>query len=160
MTGLLLLRLRAHRLLLVAALLAVLLTTSVLAALAAFSGSVGDAALRGALGGRDAVSASLLVEADVPRERRDAAQRAVEQGAREAFGGLPVTVRTLERSGPYALPRSLQDADARAGQPDLTHLAALDRSRIKLVSGSLPGPAPADRTAAVPSPCPRRRPTG
>ncbi|WP_030248589.1 MULTISPECIES: FtsX-like permease family protein [unclassified Streptomyces] len=150
MTGLLLLRARAHRLLLTAALLAVLLTTSVLATLAAFSGSVGDAALRGTLRGRAAVSASLLVEADVAREGRDAAQRAVSRGAREAFGGLPVTVRRLERSGPYALPRSLQDADARAGQPDLTHLAALDRSRIRMVSGSLPGPAPADRTAAVP----------
>ncbi|MEU2269761.1 FtsX-like permease family protein, partial [Streptomyces olindensis] len=150
MTGLLLLRLRAHRLLLTAALLAVLLTTSVLAALTAFSGSVGDAALRGTLSGRAAASASLVVEADVPRERRDAAQRAVVRGAREAFGGLPVTVRKLERSGPYALPRSLQSADARAGEPDLTHLAALDRSRIRLVSGALPGPAPAARTAAVP----------
>ncbi len=150
MTGLLLLRLRAHRLLLTAALLAVLLTTSVLAALTAFSGSVGDAALRGTLGGRAAASASLVVEADVPRERRDAARRAVVRGAREAFGGLPVTVRTLERSGPYALPRSLKDADARTGQPDLTHFAALDRSRIRLVSGTLPGPAPASRTAAVP----------
>ncbi|MFF5517402.1 FtsX-like permease family protein [Streptomyces coeruleorubidus] len=148
MTGLLLLRLRAHRLLLTAALLAVLLTTSVLAALAAFSGSVGDAALRGTLGGRAAASASLVVEADVPRERREEARRAVERGAREAFGGLPVTVRTLERSGPYALPRSLQDADARAGEPDLTHVAALDRSRIRLVSGTLPGRAPA--TGAVP----------
>ncbi|MEU4467878.1 FtsX-like permease family protein [Streptomyces sp. NPDC024017] len=150
MTGLLLLRLRAHRLLLTAALLAVLLTTSVLATLAAFSGSVGDAALRGTLGGRAAVAASLVVEADVPRERRDAAHRAVVRGAREAFGGLPVTVRRLERSGPYALPRSLQDADARSGQPDLTHLAALDRSRIRLVSGALPGPAPARGEAAVP----------
>ncbi|GGW84591.1 FtsX-like permease family protein [Streptomyces lomondensis] len=150
MTGLLLLRLRAHRLLLTAALLAVLLTASVLAALTAFSGSVGDAALRTTLGGRAAASASLVVEADVPRQRRDAAQRAVVRGAREAFGGLPVTVRRLERSGPYALPRSLQDADARAGEPDLTHLAALDRSRIRLVSGTLPGAAPAARTAAVP----------
>ncbi|GAP45728.1 FtsX-like permease family protein [Streptomyces azureus] len=150
MTGLLLLRLRAHRLLLTAALFAVLLTTSVLAALAAFSGSVGDAALRGTLGGRAAVSASLVVEADVPRVRREEARQAVERGARDAFGGLPVTVRTLERSGPYALPRSLQDADARAGEPDLTHVAALDRSRIRLVSGTLPGPAPATRTAAVP----------
>ncbi|GGY38973.1 FtsX-like permease family protein [Streptomyces djakartensis] len=150
MTGLLLLRARAHRLLLTAALLAVLLTTSVLAALAAFSGSVGDTALRGALSGRAAGSTALLVEADVSGEDREAAQRAVARGAREAFGGLPVTVRRLERSGPYALPRSLQDADARAGQPDLTHFAALDRSRIRLVSGSLPGPAPADRTAAVP----------
>ncbi|MEV5103566.1 FtsX-like permease family protein [Streptomyces massasporeus] len=150
MTGLLLLRLRAHRLLLTAALLAVLLTTSVLAALTAYSGSVGDAALRGALSGRAAASASLVVEADVPRERRDAAQRAVARGARDAFGGLPVTVRRLERSGPYALPRSLQSAEARSGDPDLTHLAALDRSRIKLLSGTLPGPAPASRTAAVP----------
>ncbi|MET9680760.1 FtsX-like permease family protein [Streptomyces coeruleorubidus] len=150
MTGLLLLRLRAHRLLLTAALLAVLLTTSVLAALAAFSGSVGDAALRGTVSGRAAASASLVVEADVPRERREEARRAVERGARNAFGGLPVTVRTLERSGPYALPRSLQDADDRAGEPDLTHLAALDRSRITLVSGTLPGPAPATGAAAVP----------
>ncbi|MFF8018238.1 FtsX-like permease family protein [Streptomyces sp. NPDC007929] len=150
MTGLLLLRLRAHRLLLTAALLAVLLTTSVLSALTAYSGSVGDAALRGALSGRAASSASLVVEADVPRERRDAAQRAVVRGARDAFGGLPVTVRRLERSGPYALPRSLQSAEARAGDPDLTHLAALDRSRIKLLSGTLPGPVPASREAAVP----------
>ncbi|MGW0612127.1 FtsX-like permease family protein [Streptomyces sp. NPDC002788] len=150
MTGLLLPRLRAHRLLLTTALLAVLLTTSVLAALTAFSGSVGDAALRGTLSGRAAASASLVVEADVPRARRDAAQRAVVRGAREAFGGLPVTVRRLERSGPYALPRSLQDADARAGQPDLTHVAALDRSRIRVVAGTLPGPPPAARTAAVP----------
>ncbi|MFI6372745.1 FtsX-like permease family protein [Streptomyces sp. NPDC050546] len=150
MTGLLLLRLRAHRLLLTAALLAVLLTTSVLAALTAYSDSVGDAALRGTLGGRAAAPASLVIEADVPREGRDAARRTVARGAREAFGGLPVTVRTLERSGPYALPRSLQDADTRAGEPDLTHLAALDRSRIRLVSGSLPGPEPVARGEAVP----------
>ncbi|MFJ8589982.1 FtsX-like permease family protein [Streptomyces sp. NPDC093598] len=150
MTGLLLLRLRAHRLLLTAALLAVLLTTSVLATLAAFSGSVGDAALRGTLSGRAAASASLVVEADVPRQRRDAAHRAVVRGARDAFAGLPVTVRRLERSGPYALPGSLRNADARAGQPDLTYLAALDRSRIRLVSGVLPGPARAGDGTAVP----------
>jgi hypothetical protein len=149
-TGILLLRLRAHRLLLTAALLAVVLTTSVLASLTAFSASVGDAALRSTLSGRSAASASLVVEADVPRERREAAQRAVARAARESFGGLPVTVRRLERSGPYALPRSLQDADGRAGEPDLTLLAALDRSRIRLVSGALPGPAPVARTAAVP----------
>ncbi|MET9777617.1 FtsX-like permease family protein [Streptomyces sp. NPDC006367] len=150
MTGLVLLRLRAHRLLIVAALLAALLTTSVLATLAAFSDSVGDAALRSTLDDRSKSSASFVVEADVPRQRRDAAQRAVERGAREAFDGLPVTVRRLERSGPYALPRSLQSADARAGQPDLTLLAALDRSRVELVAGTLPGPAPTSRTGTVP----------
>ncbi|MEV5440969.1 ABC transporter permease [Streptomyces sp. NPDC052644] len=150
MTGMVLLRLRAHRLLIVAALLAALLTTSVLATLAAFSGSVGDAALRSTLDGPSKSSASLVIEADVPRQRRDAAQRAVERGAREAFDGLPVTVRRLERSGPYALPRSPQSADARAGEPDLTLLAALDTSRVELVAGTLPGPAPASRTGVVP----------
>ncbi|MFE2489055.1 FtsX-like permease family protein [Streptomyces mirabilis] len=150
MTGFLLLRVRAHRLLLGAALLAVLLTTSVLAALAAFSASVGDAALRQNLSGPAATSASLVISADVPRGREQAAQDAAVHGARRTFAGLPVTVRTLRGSGPYALPRSLQGTDGRTGQPDLTHFAALDRSRIRLVSGTLPGPAPAARTAPVP----------
>ncbi|MGW1500012.1 FtsX-like permease family protein [Streptomyces mirabilis] len=150
MTGFLLLRVRAHRLLLGAALLAVLLTTSVLAALAAFSASVGDAALRQNLSGPAATSASLVISADVPRGREEAAQDAAVHGARRTFAGLPVTVRTLRGSGPYALPRSLQGTDGRTGQPDLTHFAALDRSRIRLVSGTLPGPAPAARTAPVP----------
>lgn len=141
MTGFVLLRVRAHRLLLAAALLAVLLTTCVLASLAAFSGSVGDAALRHTLGGRDAAAAALTVTAQVPQERRRAAEEAVVRGARQSFDGLPVTVRRLERSGPYALPRSLQDPEARKGEPDLTHFAALDRSRVTMLSGSLPGPA-------------------
>ncbi|HEY9374940.1 FtsX-like permease family protein, partial [Streptomyces sp.] len=138
MTGFVLLRVRAHRLLLAAALLAVLLTTSVLAALAGFSGSVGDAALRSTLQGRDAAGAGLVVTAQVPVDKRASADAAARAGARKTFAGLPVTVRKLERSGPYALPRSLQDAAARRGQPDLTHLAALDRSRIALVRGTLP----------------------
>ncbi|MYV68840.1 hypothetical protein GT043_23450, partial [Streptomyces sp. SID2131] len=49
MTGFVFLRVRAHRLLLAAALLSVLLTTSVLATLAAFSGAIGDAALQAGL---------------------------------------------------------------------------------------------------------------
>ncbi|MGX6741348.1 ABC transporter permease [Streptomyces xantholiticus] len=141
MTGFVLLRVRAHRLLLAAALLAVLLTTCVLASLAAFSGSVGDAALRHTLSGRDAAAAALTVTARVPQERRDAAEQAVVRGAERSFDGLPVTVRRLERSGPYALPRSLQDPQARKGEPDLTHLAALDESGVTMVSGTRPGPA-------------------
>ncbi|MEV4451908.1 FtsX-like permease family protein [Streptomyces mirabilis] len=150
MTGFLLLRVRAHRVLLGAALLAVLLTTSVLAALAAFSASVGDAALRQNLSGPAATSASLVISADVPRGREEEAQDAAVRGARRTFAGLPATIRTLRGSGPYALPRSLQGTEGRTGQPDLTHFAALDRSRIRLVSGTLPGPAPAARTAPVP----------
>ncbi|MFF5763328.1 FtsX-like permease family protein [Streptomyces tanashiensis] len=141
MTGFVFLRVRAHRLLLAAALLAVLLTTSVLATLAAFSGAIGDAALQAGLRGRSAAAASLLVSGQVPAEKRASADAAVEDGTRKTFEGLPVTVRRLERSGPYALPRALQPPAARKGDPDLTQFAALDRSRLSLVKGSWPSPA-------------------
>ncbi|MDH6499191.1 hypothetical protein M2156_005410 [Streptomyces sp. SAI-149] len=133
------LRARAHRLLLAAALLTVLLTTAVLATLTAYSGAIGDAALRHALQDRrNAADTSLVVKADVPGERRRAADNAVRTVARQTFDGLPVTVRTLLRSGPYALPRSLQPESQRSGDPDLTHFAALDRGRVRLVEGRLP----------------------
>jgi len=136
------LRARAHRLLLAAALLTVLLTTAVLATLAAYSGAIGDAALRHSLQDpRNAADTALVVKADVPEDRRTAADTAVREVARQTFDGLPVRVRTLLRSGPYALPRSLQAESERSGDPDLTHFAALDRSRVRLVEGRLPGPA-------------------
>ncbi|MFF7436961.1 FtsX-like permease family protein [Streptomyces sp. NPDC008122] len=141
MTGFVFLRVRAHRLLLAAALLAVLLTTSVLATLAAFSGAIGDAALQAGLRGRSAAAASLLVRGQVPDAKRASAEAAVQEGARKTFDGLPVTVNRLELSGPYALPRSLQPPAARTGDPDLTHFAALDRSRLSLVKGAWPSPA-------------------
>ncbi|MFJ6940251.1 FtsX-like permease family protein [Streptomyces sp. NPDC101132] len=151
------LRARAHRLLLACALLAVLLTTAVLAALAAFSASVGDAALRATLRGPAASSAALVVTADVPPEGRAAADAAVLRAAHRTFDGLPVTVRRLTASGPYELPRTLQPAAARFGNPDLTHFAALDPTRIRLTSGTLPSqsraaparPAAASGAAAV-----------
>ncbi|NUL04953.1 ABC transporter permease [Streptomyces lunaelactis] len=139
MTRFVLLRVGAHRLLLAAALLAVLLTASVLSALAAFSGSIGDAALRHTLRTRDAASVALTVTTGhVPSDKRESADRAAERGARRTFDGLPVTVRKLASSGPYALPRTLQPPAARAGYPDLTHIAVLDRSRIRLTQGTWP----------------------
>ncbi|MFE5909844.1 ABC transporter permease [Streptomyces wedmorensis] len=146
MTGFVFLRVRAHRLLLSAALLAVLLTTSVLATLAAFSGAIGDAALQAGLRGRSAAAASLLVTGQVTEAKRAGAEAAVTDGMRRTYDGLPVSVRRLERSGPYALPRDLQAAAAREGDPDLTHFAALDRSRLALVKGAWPS---ASRTAGV-----------
>ncbi|MET8329145.1 ABC transporter permease [Streptomyces sp. NPDC005181] len=139
MTGFVFLRVRAHRLLLAAAVLAVLLTASVLAALTAFSGSIGDAALRHTLTHRSATSASLAISAQVERKEREAADASARKAARETFDGLPVTVRTLEASGPYALPRSLQAPAARRGDPDLTRFASLDRSRVRLTAGRMPG---------------------
>jgi len=134
-----LLRARAHRLLLTAALLTVLLTTAVLATLTAYSGAIGDAALRHSLRDpRNAADSALIVKADVPADRRAAAGSAVRQGARQTFDGLPVTVRTLVRSGPYGLPRSLQPPAERSGDPDLTYVAALDRTQVRIVSGRMP----------------------
>ncbi|MEV7138240.1 ABC transporter permease [Streptomyces tauricus] len=175
---------RAHRLLLAAALLTVLLTTAVLATLTAYSGAIGDAALRhslldtsvttagmtgttgttGKTGTADATDSTgrsgktgtadtadtqsaaattLVVKADVPAEEREAADQAVRDGARRTFDGLPVTLRTLSRSGPYALPRSLQEPAARTKDPDLTHFAALDPSQVRTVEGRAPR-APGD----------------
>ncbi|QEU94318.1 FtsX-like permease family protein [Streptomyces kanamyceticus] len=136
MTGFIFLRVRAHRLLLAAALLAVLLTTAVLATLTAFSGAIGDAALRQSLRTRSAPQAALVVRTQVPPGKDDAAREEVEEGARRTFDGLPVRLRSLARSGTYALPE--KERAGRGGQPDLTRFAALDRSRIKLVKGAWP----------------------
>ncbi len=138
MTGFIFLRVRAHRLLLLAALLAVLLTTSVLATLTAFSGAIGDAALRHSLLTRSAASASLVVRADAGPGERPEVERKIESGARRVFDGLPVSLRSYEKSGPYALPRSVQAPQDRSGDPDLTHLAALDRSKVRLLDGAWP----------------------
>ncbi|MFD0306813.1 FtsX-like permease family protein [Streptomyces sp. NPDC127119] len=158
---------RAHRLLLTAALLTVLLTTAVLATLTAYSGAIGDAALRHSLldtsatttdqadqegtapgaasaATQSAAATTLIVKADVPAAEREAADRAVRDGAGRTFDGLPVTLRTLTRSGPYALPRSLQEPAARSKDPDLTHFAALDPSQVRTVEGRAPR-APGDR---------------
>nr|WP_240983028.1 ABC transporter permease [Streptomyces sp. S3(2020)] len=124
---------------LAAALLAVLLTTAVLATLTAYSGAIGDAALRHSLTDtRNAADTSLVVKADVPAGERTAADTAVREGARKTFDGLPVTVRKLMRSGPYALPRSLQPAAERSEDPDLTHFAALDSSQVRIAEGRTP----------------------
>ncbi|MEV6054280.1 ABC transporter permease [Streptomyces sp. NPDC052107] len=139
MTGFVFSRARAHRLLLGAALLTVVLTTAVLATLSAYSAAIGDAALRHVLAGpRNAADTALTVKADVPPDGRAAADAAVRAGARRTFDGLPVTLRTLRRSGPYALPRSLQPPADRSGDPDLTYLAALDRTQLRLTAGRLP----------------------
>ncbi|MFI1420307.1 FtsX-like permease family protein [Streptomyces sp. NPDC020731] len=135
-------RAHAHKPLLAAALLTVLLTTAVLATLTAYSTTIGDASLRHALAApHDAADTTLAVKAEtVPPDRRAATDTAVREGARKAFDGLPVTLRTLTRSGPYALPGSLRTPDERAetDEPDLTHFAALDRTQVRVTEGRMP----------------------
>ncbi|CAL9570113.1 FtsX-like permease family protein [Streptomyces sp. enrichment culture] len=159
MAGLLFLRARAHRLLLAAALAAVLLTTTVLAGLAAFAGSVGDAGLRHALQHRDAVDAALFVTTQKAGLDPEAASREVRRGAEQSFDGLPVSLRRFDHSGPYALPRPAappQAGTARpgapragaarggapragAGEPDLTELAAVHPREVRYTAGRRPG---------------------
>ncbi|MEU0690459.1 ABC transporter permease [Streptomyces uncialis] len=141
MTGFVLARVRAHRLLLAAALIAVVLTTTVLSTLAAFSGGIGDAALRHSLRTRDTAETALLARAEVGTPEREAAETAVRDAARTAFDGLPVTVTDLVRSGAYSLPRSLQPPAARAGNPYLTQFAALDPAQVRVTDGRLPRPS-------------------
>ncbi|WP_415940891.1 FtsX-like permease family protein [Streptomyces sp. 067-1] len=139
LTAFVLLRARAHRLLLAAALLTVLLTTTVLATLTAYSGTVGDAALRHSLAdARTGADAALVVKADVPAGQWPAADATVRRGAATTFDGLPLTVRTLVRSGPYALPVSLRPPTERSGDPDLTFFAALDPTRVRVEEGRMP----------------------
>ncbi|KPC85511.1 peptide ABC transporter permease [Streptomyces sp. NRRL WC-3753] len=139
LTAFVLLRARAHRLLLAAALLTVLLTTTVLATLTAYSGTVGDAALRHSLAdARTGADTALVVKADVPAGQWPAADATVRKGAATTFDGLPLTVRTLVRSGPYALPVSLRPPTERSGDPDLTFFAALDPTQVRVEEGRMP----------------------
>ncbi|MEV0224737.1 ABC transporter permease [Streptomyces sp. NPDC050704] len=133
------LRAWVYRALVGAVLLTVLLTTAVLAALTAYSGAIGDAALRRSLAEqRTAAEAALVLKAKVPADERQAADDAVRAGARTIFAGLPVRVRTLLRSGPYALPLALRPPSERNENPNLTHFAALDHTQVRTVAGRLP----------------------
>jgi hypothetical protein len=109
-TGLVLLRVRAHRLLLSVALLTVVLTTCVLTALGAFTGAVGDAGLRRALEHQAVTRTLLEVRASVPGRDRERLDAVVRKAAADAYDGLPVRVAASTRSGPYALPRALRPA--------------------------------------------------
>ena len=146
-----LLRVRAYRLLTAAALLTVVLTTCALAALGAFSGSVGDAGLRRTLEHRSADRAVFDVESPVTPRNREELDSEVRQAATGAFGGLPVRIASSTRSGPYALPAGTRRASGASGtsatgtgDPDLTLLATFDTSRVTMVDGERPGP-PSDR---------------
>ncbi|WP_042392039.1 FtsX-like permease family protein [Streptacidiphilus carbonis] len=155
MGGFVLHRLRAHRLLLTAALVTVLLATSVLAALAGFTGSVGDAGVRRTLQTTDAADTPLLFQRSLA-QRQDAASDAQVRGfATEAFPGMSFSVTSLALSDPFGLPL-VGSAPERAGaagalsdQADLAHLGTPDRSRLRLVSGAWPRAAAPGGTVQI-----------
>jgi hypothetical protein len=141
-TGFVLLRVRAHRLLLAAAALTVVLTTCVLATFTAFTGAIGDAALRRTLQHQAADQATVDVRADVSGTAPGPLDAAVHRQLAASFGTLPATVYRSTQSGPYGLPFSLRPAGSpKSSDPDLTLLATFDRSRLTLISGSWPAPA-------------------
>ncbi len=148
MTGFVLLRVRAHRLLLAAALLTVLLTTSVLATFTAFTGAIGDAALRRTLQHQAADRATVEGQADltgVSAADFKALDTQVRGQLAGAFPGMPATVEGSTRSGPYGLPLAMRAVGApKSTDPDLTLLATFSRSRLTLVKGAWPRPAARD----------------
>lgn len=154
MTGFVLLRVRAHRLLLAAALLTVLLTTCVLATFTAFTGAIGDAALRRTLQHQAADESTVEVQADLTGADTKALDTDVRKVLDGSFGATPTTVNASTRSGPYGLPLALRPAGTpKSTDPDLTLLATFARSRVTLVKGSWPqaaGQGTAQVQVAVP----------
>ncbi|RKE16900.1 FtsX-like permease family protein [Streptomyces sp. TLI_171] len=149
MIGFVVRRLRGRLPLATAALLTVLITTSVLTALVAFDRGAEQAGLRRALQGPGMARTTVLVSGDRALGDRAADDAAVGAFARELFDGLPSTVESLARSRSYGLPHSA----AAKGEPDLTVLAALDRGRTTLLAGAwpkAPGGAGAPVETAVP----------
>lgn len=141
-------RLRGRWPLAAAVLLTVLITTTVLTALFAFTRGVGEAGLRQALQGPGHSRATVLVTSEHAVASRAADEQAVRAFAGELFGPLPVAVESLARSRPYGLPGAVSPGR----QADLTLLASLDRARVRLLAGQWPGAVagPGPLAVAVP----------
>ncbi|WP_042413633.1 ABC transporter permease [Streptacidiphilus anmyonensis] len=130
--GFVLLRLRAHRLLVAGALVSILVTTTVLAALAGFTSGVADAGVRRQLNGADVAATPLLLTRHAGYPDRAVSDKEARRLAATVLPGLPLEIRTLAVSDGFALP------GGPPGDPDVTSLATLDRTRLRLLQGSWP----------------------
>ncbi|WP_030157963.1 FtsX-like permease family protein [Streptomyces sp. NRRL S-244] len=149
MLGFVVRRLRGRVPLAAAVLLTVLITTTVLTALSAFTSSVGEAGLRQALQGPDRARTTVLVTGEHATADRAKDDDAVRAFADELFGRLPVAVESVARSRSYGLP----GARTPGRDADLTLLAAFGHQNVRLLSGQWPEPvgAPGGRIpVAVP----------
>ncbi|MFI5979952.1 hypothetical protein ACIBEA_03640 [Streptomyces sp. NPDC051555] len=132
-----------------AVLFTVLITTTVLTALFAFTRGVGEAGLRQSLQGRDHTRSTVVVTGYHPVTDRPKDDEALRGFARGLFGELPVAVDSVARSHAYGLPGSTAVApDAPVPEADLTLLAAFDRSRTRLIAGQWPQPVGAGAVAS------------
>ncbi|MBV6699777.1 FtsX-like permease family protein [Kitasatospora aureofaciens] len=165
MLGFVVRRLRGRLPLAGAVLLTVLITTAVLTALVAFNRSVGEAGLRQALQGSGHARTTVLVTAQHGLEKQAKDEPALAAYRSRLFGDLPVQTRSLIRSRSYGLPGGAVDGGpggpGGTAKPDLTVLADLDRTRVRLLAGAWPaaasGPAQsaAPQSAAAQSPAPQ-----
>lgn len=104
MLGFVVRRLRGRLPLAAAVLLTVLITTTVLTALFAFTRTVGDAGLRQAIRGPGHARSTVLVTGGHPAADRAKDDEAVRGFARELFGPLPAAAESVARSRSYGLP--------------------------------------------------------
>ncbi|MFG2874469.1 FtsX-like permease family protein [Streptomyces sp. NPDC048337] len=150
MLGFVMRRLRGRLPLAAAVLLTVLITTTVLTALFAFTRDVSEAGLRQALQGPGRTRATVLVTTEHPTASRDRDDATVRAFAGELFDQLPFGVEQVARSRSYGLP----GARTPGRDADLTLLAAFDRGHVRLLAGQWPqaaaGPGGAPLQAAVP----------
>lgn len=136
MLGFVVRRLRGRLPLAAAVLLTVLITTTVLTALFAFTRGVGDAGLRQALQGPGLARGTVLVTGSHPAAGRAKDDEAVRGFARGLFGPLPAGAESVARSRSYGLPGPRTPGK----DADLTLLAAFAKDRVRLLAGTLPQP--------------------
>ncbi|MCX5409152.1 ABC transporter permease [Streptomyces sp. NBC_00335] len=154
MLGFVVRRLRGRLPLAAAVLLTVLITTTVLTALFAFTRGVGDAGLRQALQGPGLTRGTVLVTGSHPTADRAKDDEAVRGFARELFGPLPTGTESVARSRSYGLP----GPHTPGKDADLTLLATFAKERVRLLAGTWPQPVAgpvSDRSAPVPVAVPK-----
>ena len=118
-----------------AAALTVLVTTSLLTALVAYSGVVTRAGVAAVVD--DAPARQVSVEVSAPSDAEGALDAQVRAVAAEAFAGLGPTVNLSTVSSSFGLPPGLGAIETTDGRPPLTVLVAYDdlASHAELVSG-------------------------
>ncbi|MFF4582562.1 FtsX-like permease family protein [Streptomyces sp. NPDC001389] len=136
MLGFVVRRLRGRWPLAVAALLTVLITATALTALTAFTRGVGEEGLRRALAGPERSRTTVVVTSGRPAASRAADDESVRAFSGNVFGRLPVASQSVALSRSYGLP----GASASGRDADLTLLAALGRTHVRLLEGQWPQP--------------------
>ena len=146
-----LLRARTHWLLITAAFLTVVLATSVLASLTAFTSAVGDAGLSRSLEHHLASRSLVDVRSPLGADDTRSTDKAVRDQLADLFPGQSVKTEASTQSARYTLPADLPQSGtgAASSEPDFTILASFERARMELAEGEWPATAAGGEHAAV-----------